>query len=400
MKHYNLKTFLRTMPNAMLAAYFQANDIETAVDFATLKPYAIDPLFEAIQSLPEKQRKQVDTDFQDIFALSYDGGISLLLDEGRYLGIDLVPEFEPLKGHEAKAMWSLLHCREIFNGALQLSCRDNLTGHWKARRGIPSVDTANLVQQVKILEKTLGLHFRNVIGGGKACTVDYKNRGRLQFFFTYPEGYSKTTLHYHNGKLRRDHLNIVQEVIFVYDVLAGSLEIYYAGNKEHVSCFQDIFGESILGIKELPPDEKPTFFLEPLKRPDFQFVYAPDSGITGIIITRLELTYSDGGLPLALELKAGAANTSAALYHMLDTHCPLHSQDRRPARENTFVQRAHIRVYFAPKPGCKRSGSRTFYITDPDGTNLKHDERDMIIRRMLKDSKLMADDANTQRQAA
>lgn len=105
MRHYALKSFLRAAPNELLAEYFKRDGLLSDIDFSKLTPRKIEPVFEAIQQSPDDARTKLDTDFQDIFALGYEGGVKLLLDEARYNDLDFVTPFEPLKGHYAKAFW-------------------------------------------------------------------------------------------------------------------------------------------------------------------------------------------------------------------------------------------------------------------------------------------------------
>ena len=52
------------------------------------------------------------------------------------------------------------------------------------------------------------------------------------------------------------------------------------------------------------------------------------------------------------------------------------------------VTQVGIKVTFTQKPGAKRPGMRSFEITWPNSCSLKHDGRDLIIRKMLTDSGL------------
>lgn len=400
MRHYTLKAFLRSAPNDMLEHYFKNAGLLADFDFGTLTPRKIDPLFERIQSLRATERRKVDADFQDIFALTYEGGVKLLLNEARHNRLSLIEDFEPLKGACAKAFWAFLYYRSIFDMALRLSCRDNLKGYWKSRLGLDAFDTKDFEKNSTQLKAELGKYFRNVIGGGRGCTVDYIARDSMHYFFAYPEGFSRSVLHYDNGKLGRLYYSAVLEVIFAYDALAGRLEIYHEGEAKAVEIFQKIFGETILQLKTLPPDKKPTYNLMALKDRNFKFNYVSESGITEVILTRLSLTYTGvDSETQEIAMKAYGSSSSLTLYQMMDTHFPMQSTDKRPSRDRAFAKTASLRVKFLPHPGRKRPGSVSFYITYPDSTNLKHDERGMIIRKMLQDSGIMINEKHGKQSA-
>lgn len=74
-QHYTLKAFLRSAPNEFLAEYFKRAGWLSEIAFDKLKPRKIEPVFDAIQQLPDAARATIDTDFQDIHALSYEGGL-------------------------------------------------------------------------------------------------------------------------------------------------------------------------------------------------------------------------------------------------------------------------------------------------------------------------------------
>ncbi|MEK6746989.1 MAG: hypothetical protein AABY33_08165 [Pseudomonadota bacterium] len=137
MRHYALKGFLRAVPNDMLAEYFKRDGLLSDIDFNEIRPTNIAPLFDAIQQLPDKARANIDTDFQDIFALSYDTGVKLLLDESRYCNIDFLENFDSLKGNYAKSFWAFLNHKSVFESTLPFSCRDNMSGTWRKRGGFP-----------------------------------------------------------------------------------------------------------------------------------------------------------------------------------------------------------------------------------------------------------------------
>lgn len=321
MKHYNPRSFLRMMPNEQLKAYFDATHPLPEVDFSEVKARDVETVFQKIQKLPKKIRQQIDTDFQDIHALSCEAATKLLLDRIGRADTALIAEFQKPKGHHSKALWVFLHQRDIFNEVLLLSCRFNLTGHWKIRRGIPAVDVSDFASRIAELEQALGKYCHDVMATGKGCTVDYLPHNNLHFFFAYPEDYSRTMLHYLDGKLKRDHYSPAQEVIFVYDVLAGSLEIHYAGEVKRIARFQEMFAKVVLQLDKLPEDLKPTFMLQELKDRNFKFSYPPESGIVNVTVKRVQMAYLSDGVCLGLMLDASAA-PERAIYDQLDAHCP------------------------------------------------------------------------------
>src|SRR2546430_11377720 len=61
-RHYSTKVFLRQMPNALLARYFQARRLFGDPDFSAMKETQPDELFAAWLDLPDGQRNEVDAE--------------------------------------------------------------------------------------------------------------------------------------------------------------------------------------------------------------------------------------------------------------------------------------------------------------------------------------------------
>lgn len=396
MRHYTLKSFLRAAPNELLAEYFKRDDLLSNIDFSKLTPRKIEPVFEAIQLLPDDTRAKVDTDFQDIFALDYEGGVKLLIEEGRYSNVDFVPAFSLLKGNQAKTFWAFLNHKIIFDATLPFTCRENLKGSWRKRRGLLQLKNMDFAGQKDRFAASVGHHFKNE-GRGRTCKMDYSNRGRFHYFFAYPEDYSQSRLHYVNGNLMRDSHNPVFQVVFLYDTEQGALDIYHEGGKETVTCLQEIFAKSALGMDQLKPSETEAYELDELKHSKFEFKLRPEWGIGKVSIIQLGVSRMVQREPRQWLLKCGTGYPSA-IYEELDLVAPYHPNDGRPSRASVLPYFARIQAEFTAQLGRKGKNQRTFNIT-LDGCNLNHEGRDLILRQMLVDSGLEGSNETAKRYA-
>ena len=72
-RQYHLKLFLRQAPNVLLQRYFDGRQECGEVPWSKLKGTAVDPIFEAIENLPEQARRQVEQNFHDIFSMADEG---------------------------------------------------------------------------------------------------------------------------------------------------------------------------------------------------------------------------------------------------------------------------------------------------------------------------------------
>jgi hypothetical protein len=298
--------------------------------------------------------------------------------------LDFIDAFASLKGPCAKAFWVFLHHKSIFEQALPMSCRDNLTGHWRKRKGLPEFIEPDFSGRIKTFETAIAEYFRSE-GRGRVCTVDYRNRSRLHYFFAYPEDFSQSFLHYKNGALERGSHNPAFEVHFVYDAKLGALDIYHSGSSDAVKGLQEIFAKQVLGLNELPPDKKDTYELDALKHNKFQFKTRPEWGIERVNIVQLGVSRFLDGESRQWVLKCGSR--PEAIYEELDIVAPYYPQNGAPSRSNILPCASRIRVEFTPQQGKKRPRHRTFNLTN-NGCNLRYEGRDLVLRQMLIDSGL------------
>jgi hypothetical protein len=146
-----------------------------------------------------------------------------------------------------------------------------------------------------------------------------------------------------------------------------------------VPDLQAIFADTILKA-ELGPDKKDerVYDLDTVRSRHFQFVYGPESGIADVAVKKLRLT--DYGKKEHIVLDADPSINKHAVFDLLDKVAkgiPL---------TQMAVTQVGIKVTFVYNPASRKPGTRTFDIGWPNSCSLKHDGRDLIIRKLLADS--------------
>lgn len=210
----------------------------------------------------------------------------------------------------------------------------------------------------------------------------------------FPQDYSQSFLHYHDGALKRGSHSPAFQVIFIYDTVQGALDIYLDGSKDTVTALQEIFAKQILGISQLFPDRKKCYQLDALKQDNFRFNIRPEWGIECIDITSLGVTRFEND---SARQHIFRCTTQRDLYNELGLYHPVKQrdfQDVRPLRKTLSAFSATVKVQYKPLAGKKRVPQRTFIIT-PNSCNLKYDGRDLMLRQMLYDSGLEEYDTAT-----
>jgi hypothetical protein len=364
----------------MLQRYFAARNVLLEVDFGTLTETKIEPIYQTWLKLPEDARKEIEQDFQDIDELATEGGSKAILDEARWHGEELAEQFASLTGFVEHAFWTFLERPKYWQGALAFHHADMVPySYWRKRKNLPrklaSVNSASIRQ----LERNLSNYFHKMQGRGENCKVDCYRRNDLDYFFAYPEDYAQANLEWEGKDFIRRPRHPAFEIIFVYSQNDGTLEIYLSGDRKPVPDLQAIFADTILKA-ELGPDEKDerVYDLDPLRSRQFQFLYGPESGIADVAVKKLRLKVH--GKEERLILEADSTYNKHAVFDLLD----------RVTKGIPLMQMAvtqvGIKVTFAHNPTSRKASSRSFDINWPNSCSLKHDVRDLIIRKMLADS--------------
>lgn len=382
-RHYSTKHCFRQMPASLLARFFAARNLLTDFDFSALMDGKPEALFETWLALPEEQRRPADVELQDIFEMSCEKGFRAILDEVRWQWhgdpgtlTAFVERLSDLPNHYHRAMVTFLDHPGCWKGATLFFHADSLS-YWRKRKHLGHWPAAVDERSLRQLATQIGGYFHHTEGRGRHCVVEPFRRGELDYFFVYGEDYSQQSVEWVDGEFGRRPHNPAFEVVFVYSQREGTLDLNFRGAYTAVEPLQGIFATVVLGMDELPPDPKDprVYDLDPLRARDFEFVYAPGSGIEGVWVKKLR--FSSGirkGDRITLE--ADVQRNPQALYNLIE-------QVARSVRLSLYrVTQVELGVSLrleADKP----AKSATIRLTYPNSCSLKYDERDLKLRDML-----------------
>ena len=374
---YQHRQFLRRVPNALLARYFESKESDLGLDFGKLKESEVELIFLAFTALPEEQQAAMEVDFQDINALASDAGMGTLLNEAEFYGDTSFPEeISAIDGYHAKAMWAFLHKPAYWKGASAILHADNVSGRfWKKRNDLPGVPPHVDEEDIQELAQGISHYFNKAEGRGRNCKVEpyRKVETGKEYFFAYPEDYGQSGVEWERNNLTTRSRHPAFEIIFVYCEAEGSLDIYAPKNIKAVPELQKIFAKTILKLDTLADGtiDKRVYNLDPLADSNFEFQFPPGSAISAAIVTRIRLTLKHGSMR-RIVLEADTKHNTMAVYDLLKELDP-------PAY---YITQISIKVIFDAEPG-KRAGTKTFNITYPNSCNLNHEGKDNVIREML-----------------
>jgi hypothetical protein len=287
-----------------------------------------------------------------------------------------VEKLAALSNHFERAMVTFLDHSEFWNGASHFHHADTLA-YWRKRKNLSKasahVDGASL-RQLAILMST---YFHQADGRGKHCTVEALRRGELDYFFAYPEDYSKDSIEWVDGELGPRPHNPAFEVVYIYSQKDGSLDLNFRGPRNSVEPLQGIFATAILKQPQLPPDPKDerVYDLSALGSRSFQFLPAIGSGIQDVVVKSLRFS-SKLKRGDRITLEADPSDAPGSLYDLKDKvgqSVPL------TAYHITHVALAATVIADA----ASRPKVITIRIAHPNSCSLRYDDIDLKLRAML-----------------
>ncbi len=376
---YSHLQFFRRTPNALLARYFQErHGVLQEIAFDKLAEKEVEPIFQALMALPDDKQAQIEAECQDIDGMACQGGVTALTDEADFHQDKAFPvAISKIDGFHGTVMWAFLEQPGYWIGAMLFLHSDNISEwFWKKRNDLPHLQPHVEEEDTQRLAKAISDHFHTKEGRGRNCKVEVFRRYDKEYFFAYPEDYAQSGLEWVRNSLAPRARHPAFEIIFVYCQAEGSLDIYAPRNTKSVPELQQVFAKSILKFDDLDEsaEDSRVYALDALANRDFVFKYPPDCGIESVAVHTLRLSLK-AGKKRRVTVEAEPKQDTKAVYDLMDklTLPPFH------------VTAADIKVTFAPTPGT-RARLRNFKISYPNSCALRHDKRDLLIRKMLADS--------------
>jgi hypothetical protein len=387
-RHYSVPHFFRQVPNPLLKRYFASHDLFGDVDFEKMLETKPDALLKAWDALSDERRTAIEPQLREIFDLASGKGFHAIRDEAQWqLGenpAEFATFFERLaamSSHFERAMTTFLDHHGYWRGAVRFCHADSLS-YWRKRHGLPAKAAAIDPPSRAALETEIGLWFRKAEGRGRNCRVELLRRDQRDYFFVFPEDFANESIEWVGKDLGRRSRNPAFEVVFVWSASDGSLDFNYRGTPKAKDALQAIFARNVLKLDKLPPDgdDEPIYDLNPLKRREFQFVYAADSGVESVRLRKLRLasTVRDGD---RITLEADAASNRLALYDVIE------QAGRAFPLDLWNVTQAEIVVQLAARDD-KPARREAFSVGYPNSCSLKYDEIGLKLRAMLVDSRI------------
>ncbi|NLH44312.1 MAG: hypothetical protein GX448_20935 [Planctomycetes bacterium] len=380
-RNYSRNTFLRQTPNRILKEYFARKGLLASVDFDTLGDTETEPIVQALDALEEGQRTEVEAEFRHVNEMACETGVKVLIEEAGspFHNLDWSQAFAGMKNHYERALWAFLNDPKVFEIASDLVYMDQ-AGGWK-QRYVGEGLTPAVEQQDKDNLATAICAFYAKQGRGRHCKVDNYRRENPErhCYFAYPEDHATTQIGYDDsGRFHHWRTRPAFEVIFVYQPQNGFLNVSVKGRADEIEELQEIFGQTILGLDQLPDKKAKHFDLEGLKNKEIRFPTDPADGVDTVCVRMLRLDVPGSG-NRRVTFEASSPSDTKAIYKLID---------RALAKQNlslddVIVAKTKLQFKFAGRDG-KRGKSLTFEISTPDRCTLKDDPMDQIAKKYVE----------------
>ena len=376
-RNYSPKSFFRHAPNEMLVRYFTRRAVLAEHDFSKISETKIEPIYNAWLSLPDTQRREIERDFKEIDALACEGGMKAIIDEAEWHGENLAEVFSEKEGFHEKAFWVFLERPKYWPAASAFYRADSIgSSQWNECKTINHAPARLDDGSIRALEKILSNYFHNKEGRGKNCTVEPYRRGKLDYFFAYPEDYAHSSIEWEGTTFKRSARHPAFEIIFVYSQGEGKISLYMKGNKDSKKEIRALFADTILGLElgEFVEDTR-IYDLAPLQNSNPPFQFSPDSGIESVAIKKFRLAID--GTTERITLEVNPKHNQNAIYELRDRVC------KNISLSQMTITQVGIVVTYISTPKTGEKNTRTFDISWPNSCSLKHDGNDAAIREML-----------------
>ncbi len=392
-KPFDPRKVLKHISNPLLREFFARRGELAEVPWNDLSEHKIEPVFEAWQALPERQRLEIQVILRDVNELADHRGLAVLAEEILWHCPERAEEFKAQDGQADKAMWVYLNVQDAFNEAALFARADALAAgrYWNRRNSLPRKKINVNKAMCDGLAQALTSFYGPAQMRGRHCqVVHYQRSSGSNYFFAYLDDYpDKRMVFDGNGDeptVRSDRYAF--ENVFVYNGDDGSMELFAQGGKKVWEPLQAAFCQAVLDEDVDPADPlRPSFQLDHLLATDYPLTSDPRDGVEEARITRLRLApRGSGGY---VEIKADPKGHPNDIYRKIERW--LKTECIPPGA--TRVLQATFRAKFQPD-SRGRQPVLTFDVSVPNSSNLKSkpDEQRTVGERCLKLWKVVVDD--------
>ena len=378
-RQFSIQTTLRKVPNELLSAFFKRmGHEEFDPGWATLKKSDLEPIMEFLRGLPSKEQDKIEAEFRNVFELACDTGLNAILEGAICFGDnDFASTISDELNPYGRAMWSWLNHPDAFSKAQAIHQVDSLNW-WRKRNDLPAVQSDLGLEARESLEKRIS-RLLEPQGRGRVCTIETWSRGNVDYVFAHPDDFvESTTIHDEAGKLTPAAFRQTLLVVFAFDRVEGSLDLFAKLTKPVKEQLEFAFAKSCLGWDLSPNEPEKAYELNHLKDMFFDLKTDPEDNMR-VTITKMRLSSKTNGRRVHVEIDRDdpSDNIDMALRDVLNLEeNPLEDWN---ATTVTFC------FEFLARDG-RKAGKQTVDVSFPRSCSLRDSRPDRVelIQKYLK----------------
>ncbi|MDR1962378.1 MAG: hypothetical protein LBQ50_01205 [Planctomycetaceae bacterium] len=288
-RQFSFGTVFRMVDKSLLQSFFEL--IGVKVDgflWEDVNRRHIEPLYKLFDALPPELRDRVEVALRDIHALACEKGMEELgkAAEELHAAEDSWKSIYVSDNNlYTKSLSAWLHHRDIFEHAIRYFEVDSLS-KWRKRLDLPKITPTFDEEKRTELENELEQFFSAKQGRGFVCTVEMFSRPNGSFyFFAYPDDYVQDSyIHDENEILVSQTIRPTFEIVFAYNSIEGTSELYAKLPKKILEELEVIFLRILLDV--IPEEEKESpYHLAMLLDPDFTLHTRPEDHINARVVS-------------------------------------------------------------------------------------------------------------------
>jgi len=366
-QNYSPRSVLRHLPLDLLRTFLNLNDIPVGLDWDALVEGDTSAIYQAWLALPTGPREQVEQMMQHVHEMASHTGVQGIITEASYSGHEIGDTLDAIPGLHAKALWAFINHPRVFRTArVLLSAGSPFGRYWNLTTGFGGTPFDVSETTLRTLRIAVAQQYREQ-GRGHRCTIEPYTRNGCLYLFLYLDDYTQTqTAHNTDGHLVRSPVRPAFEVVYLYSLAHGTLDLYAHGDRRWRSALRDLFCEHILHRASPTVDfARRSYDLRNVLRRDFSLPTDSARGVLSAAIHELRIVHApvpNRRVILNPDPVAGPRD----VYEMIDLHFPV----ARFPRSELLVNGVSFRVAFR-LPDDERDRSLTFSVSFADACNLK-----------------------------
>ena len=231
MAEFDIQKVFRQVDNELKKAYFQSRVPDMKIDWKSVGPKNVNPLFEAFKNLPTEQREKVSQEMNDVFDISINKASGPVIH-------NLVKLFE-LQTPEGfddwtlpnKSMWILINCSDdIKKRVFRHTEVDSISERFWLRVSLQGKSKGKITyagEQMSALRETVSAFVFRHTGHGRKCIIDYVERDDIgeECFFVYYDKPNRIIPQWNQEEFAWDVDHSSSEMVFVFDYVHNELRI-------------------------------------------------------------------------------------------------------------------------------------------------------------------------------